>query len=75
MKQYEFEAITPTGRTERIRCTAANPEWARAQIAYSYSSWTIAQAFCDAHPAHHFLGEIDASEMDADDYEWITRTA
>ncbi len=74
MHQYTFEATAPNGVWAPIRCTAPDPEWARAQVAHAYQGWTVRPEPSEIQPPHHCLGEIDASDMTQDDYEYITRT-
>jgi hypothetical protein len=71
MRQYSYSIINPQGCAYVVHCTAANPEWARAQVAHSYSGWFVCEQFCDINPPHRIYGEIDASDMCADDYDWI----
>ena len=66
MKQYTYTATnTRTGRTEQVRCTAADAHTARWHVVNYYgSSHTIGTDADRTDPPHRFAGEIDASSRE-----------
>ena len=74
MRQYTFKAYKDNA-TYEVRCTTAHEEWAYAQVCRAYSGLRVSQVGMTSAPAHHVLGEIDASDMTEDDYRWLLETA
>ena len=74
MRQYTFKAYKDNA-TYEVRCTAAYEQWAYAQVCRAYSGLRVSQVGMTSAPAHHVLGEIDASNMTEDDYRWLLETA
>jgi hypothetical protein len=76
MKQYTFSVTNLVSKkSDIVRCTAANPEWALLQVKSCYEGYLVCDLYCDIDKPHAVLGEIDASSMTAADaafLEWKT---
>jgi hypothetical protein len=75
MKQFEYEIYNrATGRVEHARATATSSNIARAQIVLVYGSqFDVAGYYADVYSAHQIVGEIDCSNFDMNDYDWLMR--
>lgn len=62
MKQYLFDVVAPSGQAYTVKCSAKNEAVAHYVICGEYPNWHVADKAKEEHPAHHYVGEIDASE-------------
>lgn len=71
MNQYAYGIESKDGYKATVYCTASKPAWARLQVCMAYKGYTVSETPLDSRAPHHFYGEIDASTMTQEDYDYF----
>ncbi len=72
MRQYAFP-VELNGKRDTVYVTAPKASWACLQVMVKYAGWRVGEVDTVTRDPHTILTEIDASDMTAEDADYLVR--